>query len=125
MKFQFLIGTLETFQSLLAPFSPQLVSIPHRYARNHCLLNPLVSVFVVSIPHRYAENGFKLPKCRRRSLAFQFLIGTLKTALSIPVVVYCLLFQFLIGTLKTHAVSPDWTPSAEFQFLIGTLKTLS
>ena len=63
------------------------VSIPHRYAKNHCLSAMRVSVF-----------------------EFQFLIGTLKTGTDPVHSSDHLQFQFLIGTLKTE-VSEE-APSA-------------
>jgi len=86
-----------------------------------------------------------LPQTPDRPSSFQFLIGTLKTALLSPVCSDNLLFQFLIGTLKTiqahsfHRIELDvsiphryaenqscirgMASDTGFQFLIGTLKT--
>ena len=56
-----------------------IVSIPHRYAKN---LHPLPNMAPggdVSIPHRYAKN-YVTQVGEKFIEAFQFLIGTLKTA---------------------------------------------
>ena len=54
---------------------------------------------------------------------FQFLIGTLKTLLTLRLENFQGLFQFLIGTLKTLSLMVTFIPRQLFQFLIGTLKT--
>ena len=55
---------------------------------------------------------------------FQFLIGTLKTRLTMLILKHFEeKFQFLIGTLKTLPPGKGKTVIAMFQFLIGTLKT--
>ena len=56
-------------------------------------------------------------------MAFQFLIGTLKTFANPAALMACSLFQFLIGTLKTDDCWIIWCGLNAFQFLIGTLKT--
>ncbi len=55
---------------------------------------------------------------------FQFLIGRLKTLLTLAIVAYKSGFQFLIGRLKTIAEN-NFKDSLErlFEFLIGRLKT--
>ena len=56
--------------------------------------------------------------------AFQFLIGTLKTALPGGDCIPEKQFQFLIGTLKTKMLAATIVfMDKKFQFLIGTLKT--
>ena len=56
------------------------VSIPYRYATNVHYRRELPAVTLVSIPYRYATN-FMFPWTRSaRMKKFQFLIGTLQTA---------------------------------------------
>ncbi len=64
----------------------------------------------VSIPFRYAENFVHVDASLFFKLAFQFLLGTLKTALLIYLLEYSVTFQFLLGTLKT-ALIPSPTSS--------------
>jgi len=56
MRFQFLIGTLETQPLVPAVYLNPFVSIPHRYARN-----------------------FTPKEVFKERMVFQFLIGTLET----------------------------------------------
>ena len=66
------------------------------------LMGQLTSAIKVSIPYRHSKNLDKHAQFEIREIAFQFLIGTLKT-----MVIYVFTgrdqhwFQFLIGTLKT------------------------
>ncbi len=60
---------------------------------------------MVSIPHRYAKNGLAVA-AGMSGTAFQFLIGTLKTAGLASLILWCAVFQFLIGTLKTPSSGP-------------------
>ena len=99
--FQFLIGTLETANRPVLPYSHFPVSIPHRYVRN----------FVVS------------SALQRRTIKFQFLIGTLETWMYESSVAWKGGFQFLIGTLETVVNGETKHPRRVFQFLIGTLET--
>ena len=99
---------------------------------------------MVSIPHRYAKN-FPFPIFGSVGSKFQFLIGTLKTLLFPPLLIYyigvsiphryaknlCHTFYILTAVLVSiphryaknagvniYRCSRNW-----FQFLIGTLKT--
>ena len=166
-QFQFLVGTLKTWVSLTDGLTFQVVSIPRRYAKNPVLERALQQQSQVSIPRRYAKNNKALPGCmgaflvsipRRYAknlenergylewLAFQFLVGTLKTrpkfqclevvnGVSIPrryaknaldhigVKNIRDKFQFLVGTLKTFQCWKIPANIRKFQFLVGTLKT--
>jgi len=145
--FQFLIGTLKTLTKYILPPIDVRVSIPHRYAENYLFLKAPVKRCFVSIPHRYAENIMRNWGRISEGWLFQFLIGTLKTAVtkdadklanlvSIPHRYaenleavpeegnICIEFQFLIGTLKTSKRPCGYAGFCGFQFLIGTLKTV-
>ena len=78
LRFQFLIGTLETQGCHLGADVMGAVSIPHRYARNQGGLAPCFYEFL-----------------------FQFLIGTLETRRTEILQYSFFMFQFLIGTLET------------------------
>ena len=54
---------------------------------------------------------------------FQFLIGSLKTAIQSAVYLSLIKFQFLIGSLKTLKGKRGSKIKNVFQFLIGSLKT--
>ncbi len=63
----------------------------------------MASISYVSIPHRYAENILKTD-IKLLHQVFQFLIGTLKTAVGGLLFQESFRFQFLIGTLKTYVL---------------------
>jgi len=103
-----------------------LVSIPHRYGKNHRITNNLCLLAVVSIPHRYGKNDgtrdMRILMSNYVSIphrygkndgyiesedavveAFPFLIGTVRTyPQSPPCVIRPLWFPFLIGTVRTY-----------------------
>ena len=54
--FQFLIGTVKTFQSYLYAVYENVVSIPHRYCKNVEGIFIRLTPSKVSIPHRYCKN---------------------------------------------------------------------
>ena len=103
-----------------------MVSIPHRYAEIETPNSLQPQPYLLSIPHRYAKNFFSIRQSLNES-KFQFLIGTLKTALSSSgLYFFFFLFQFLIGTLNPHYKAALYRRLIDrFQFLIGTLKNLS
>ena len=99
--FQFLIGTLQTFESIFYLLPCMVVSIPYRYATNGEHERNLCCRCWVSIPYRYATNltdNIFPNSC----LVFQFLIGTLQTQRFNSYCGIFALFQFLIGTLQTR-----------------------
>ena len=55
--FQFLIGTLKTRPRSKSVEAGDVVSIPHRYAKNKREQTKKTKSGIVSIPHRYAKNG--------------------------------------------------------------------
>ena len=56
-------------------------------------------------------------------IVFQFLIGTLQTAVEAVHGRKMRMFQFLIGTLQTYRQVKNLLLKPGFQFLIGTLQT--
>jgi len=78
MKFQFLIGTIKTLQTLYFATAFFIVSIPHRYDKNSLTMWLEMSTGIVSIPHRYDKN-LVMGSVKGFILKFQFLIGTIKT----------------------------------------------
>ncbi len=123
-EFQFLIGTLQTWTRTESYECNKAVSIPYRYATNTSNngYTGELELGFNSLQVRYKRWRWRPPPRRRRR--FQFLIGTLQTALFqwVSEVIRCM-FQFLIGTLQTHLSSVQHRLNAQFQFLIGTLQT--
>ncbi len=102
-EFQFLIGTLETGVAVLCTMIPLggFNSSQVRQKRHNCYLCD--AGWDVSIPHRYARNEDGSDNALGEYV-FQFLIGTLETRNWRKWDILHKQFQFLIGTLETQPV---------------------
>ena len=100
------------------------VSIPYRQAKNHGPCRKPNTQKAVSIPYRQAKNNASVVAWGNVQIAFQFLIGRLKTQKSCLSFLFTKKFQFLIGRLKTQCYKLQRYHRLMFQFLIGRLKTL-
>ena len=78
LKFQFLIGWLQTFIYPYQYCAGDFVSIPYRLATNPQVSALHLTFLLVSIPYRLATN-FSLIYANDCDNEFQFLIGWLQT----------------------------------------------
>ena len=101
------------------------VSIPHRQDKNMVRYQVLQLVWnFVSIPHRQDKNFLICYKFYIVTMVFPFLIGRIRTLLSLSTLLPPLQFPFLIGRIRTWKSRVlERLSSNRFPFLIGRIRT--
>ena len=103
LRFQYLIGYIQTFYFLLYFRGLSLFQYLIGYIQTLSSSHPLILSSKVSIPHRLHTNKPFEPLPILTGSEFQYLIGYIQTLESLTEVYEPVMFQYLIGYIQTQS----------------------